>query len=68
MSNTRKEVHDSEYNRKLIKVTREYAALLKIQLKTKVKKMKEGAWNIANASNNPKLKEVCRELDKLELK
>lgn len=62
-----KNIHNSEYNRRMLKVAEEYTALMKIQMKMKLDKMKEGAWNIANNSKNPELKKVCRELDKLKI-
>jgi len=63
-----KYVHNSEYNKRLLKVASSYHALLKIQLKAKLKELQEGARNIANNSKNPELLKVCSKLDQLEIK
>lgn len=68
MSNERKEIHDSEYNRRLMKLSEQYLALVKIQLQVKLKELKDGARTIANNSKNPELKKVCDKLDKYEIK
>lgn len=59
--------HDSEYNKKLLSIAEKYSTLLSIQMKSKIQEIKDGAWNIADNSSNPKLKEICKELDKLSL-
>lgn len=59
---------DSKFNRHLLSITDNYSALLKVQVQEKIRKMKEGARNIANRSNNPELLKICRELDKIEIK
>lgn len=68
MNNPKKEVHNSEYNRRLIKLSEQYLGLVKIKLQTQIKEMKEGARNIAMKSKNPELMKICDKLDKLEIK
>ncbi len=68
MATEPKYCQNSEYNKRLLKVSDDYVALLKIQLQDRLSKMKAGAWNIIKASDNPKLKKICQELDKLEIK
>lgn len=61
-----KEFHNSEYNRRLVKVVQNYHALLRVQMKTKLKELQEGARAIAG--DNPELQKVCTKLDQLEIK
>ena len=58
---------DSLYNRKLIGITEKYMALLKFQMKKDLETLKKDAWEIASRSDNPKVKDACRELDRLEI-
>jgi len=66
MSHENKEYcQDSEYNRRLIKLTDNYLALFRIQMQEKLATFKAGAWNIAKSSKNPELIKICEEIDKI---
>jgi hypothetical protein len=68
MSQEEKEYQNSEYNRRVVKVTEQYLALVKIQLQNKLKEMKDGARLIANRSKNPELQKIVDKLDRYEIK
>lgn len=68
MKEINQDIHDSEYNRKLIELGEGYLALQKQNLHVELDKLKEGARNLANSSNTnyPQLHEICKKLDSIK--